>query len=229
MVQIGGSPVQQERRASLEKDPVCGMNVDPVSRSRHCSHIGKTYYFCRRGCGEKFQGRPCEVFVGQAAASSKATPLSAGDSLAPAAPAHRRTFVRWIPRSGRTARGLSQVRHGAGARDSCSRRHARSGPAPCIPRSCATRPGACPICGMALEPTTVTAAEEENPELRDMTRRFWASVLLGVPLVAFAMLRMGPLAHRAHAACAVPGSNSPWRRRSCCGRAGRSSSAAGRR
>ena len=56
-------------------------------------------------------------------------------------------------------------------------------------------PGACPICGMALEPKTVTAAQEDNPELRDMTRRFWASVLLGVPLVAYAMLRMGPLAH----------------------------------
>ncbi len=48
---------------------------------------------------------------------------------------------------------------------------------------------------MALEPKTVTATQEENPELRDMTRRFWTSVLLGVPLVAYAMLRMGPLAH----------------------------------
>jgi Cu+-exporting ATPase len=47
---------------------------------------------------------------------------------------------------------------------------------------------------MALEPKTFTAATEENPELRDMTRRFWTSVLLGVPLVAYAMLRMGPLA-----------------------------------
>jgi P-type Cu+ transporter len=56
-------------------------------------------------------------------------------------------------------------------------------------------PGACPICGMALEPRTVSAAPEENLELRDMTRRFWTSVLLGVPLVAYAMLRMGPLAH----------------------------------
>ena len=61
------------------------------------------------------------------------------------------------------------------------------------------QPGFCPICGMALEPRTVTAADEENPELRDMTRRFWWSVILGVPLVALAMLRMmpgiGPLMH----------------------------------
>ena len=39
-------------------------------------------------------------------------------------------------------------------------------------------PGSCPICGMALEPRTITAGDEENPELRDMTRRFWISVVL---------------------------------------------------
>jgi Cu+-exporting ATPase len=48
---------------------------------------------------------------------------------------------------------------------------------------------------MALEPRSVVASQEENPELRDMTRRFWWSVLLGVPLIALAMLRMGPLMH----------------------------------
>ncbi len=49
-----------------------------------------------------------------------------------------------------------------------------------------TEPGACPICGMALEPRTV-AVEEENPELRDMTRRFWISLVLTLPLLAIAM------------------------------------------
>ncbi len=53
-------------------------------------------------------------------------------------------------------------------------------------------PGSCPICGMALEPKTVTVATEENPELRDMTRRFWTSVIIGIPLIAFAMVRMIP-------------------------------------
>ena len=47
-------------------------------------------------------------------------------------------------------------------------------------------PGTCPICGMALEPRTVTV-EEENPELRDMTRRFWISLVLTAPLLAIAM------------------------------------------
>jgi Cu+-exporting ATPase len=51
-------------------------------------------------------------------------------------------------------------------------------------------PGYCPICGMALEPRTVAAAQEENPELSDMTRRFWISLALTVPLMAIAMVAM---------------------------------------
>jgi P-type Cu+ transporter len=54
------------------------------------------------------------------------------------------------------------------------------------------QPGNCPICGMALEPRTVTAVEEEIPELRDMTRRFWTSLVLTVPLLAIAMADMLP-------------------------------------
>jgi Cu+-exporting ATPase len=57
-------------------------------------------------------------------------------------------------------------------------------------------PGSCPICGMALEPQTVTAQADDNPELFDMTRRFWWGVLLGVPLIAIAMAHMvGPMAN----------------------------------
>lgn len=48
-------------------------------------------------------------------------------------------------------------------------------------------PGSCPICGMALEPMTPTGAEDENPELASMTRRFWVGVVLSVPLLALSM------------------------------------------
>ena len=48
-------------------------------------------------------------------------------------------------------------------------------------------PGACPICGMALEPVMVTADSGPNPELLDMTRRFWVGVALTVPVVILAM------------------------------------------
>ena len=48
-------------------------------------------------------------------------------------------------------------------------------------------PGSCPKCGMALEPVTISAHEEDNPELRDMTRRFWVSVALTIPVLLAAM------------------------------------------
>ena len=69
-------------------------------------------------------------------------------------------------------------------------------------------PGSCPICGMALEPRTVTAAaSEDNPELRDMSRRFGISLALTAPLMAIAMTAMlweMPL-HRM-----LPGGALPW-------------------
>ncbi|MGB8979006.1 MAG: copper-translocating P-type ATPase, partial [Terriglobales bacterium] len=58
---------------------------------------------------------------------------------------------------------------------------------PMHPEIVRTEAGSCPICGMALEPRTVSAAREENPELRDMTRRFWVGVGLTAPLLAIAM------------------------------------------
>lgn len=52
-------------------------------------------------------------------------------------------------------------------------------------------PGSCPICGMDLEPKVITAdTAEDDSELRDMTRRFWVGLLLGVPVFLLAMLPM---------------------------------------
>jgi Cu+-exporting ATPase len=53
-------------------------------------------------------------------------------------------------------------------------------------------PGHCPICGMALEPLTASAPGAENPELRDMSRRFWFAAALSLPVIALAMGDMLP-------------------------------------
>ena len=53
-------------------------------------------------------------------------------------------------------------------------------------------PGSCPICGMALEPVTVSLDQEENPELVDMTRRFWIAVILAIPVFALGMSDLIP-------------------------------------
>ncbi len=51
-------------------------------------------------------------------------------------------------------------------------------------------PGACPKCGMALEPMTVSADDGPNPELVDMTRRFWIATAIGAPVFILAMADM---------------------------------------
>ncbi|MDR5868079.1 copper-transporting P-type ATPase [Halomonas koreensis] len=63
---------------------------------------------------------------------------------------------------------------------------------PMHPEVVRDEPGDCPKCGMALEPRQVTAEEEQNPELVDMTRRFWVGVALTVPVVVLAMGGMVP-------------------------------------
>lgn len=68
--------------------------------------------------------------------------------------------------------------HAAGAQYTC----------PMHPEIVRDAPGACPICGMALEPISPLAAAEENPELAYMTIRFWAALALTIPILALGML-----------------------------------------
>jgi len=66
-------------------------------------------------------------------------------------------------------------------------------------------PGSCPICGMALEPETVTAEVPVNHELIDFTRRFWVGLVLTLPVLA---LEMG--AHLTNLHTLIPGQVSNW-------------------
>lgn len=69
---------------------------------------------------------------------------------------------------------------------------------PMHPEVVSDRPGACPRCGMALEPRSVSAEELPNPELADMTRRFWIGAFVSLPVFALAMADMLP-GHLLHA------------------------------
>jgi len=66
-------------------------------------------------------------------------------------------------------------------------------------------PGTCPICGMALEPRTISTEEASNPELADMTRRFWLGLALTVPLLFITMGELVP-----GIAGLVHGAWNPW-------------------
>ncbi len=215
----GGMPteatVQIGATCKIDRDPVCGMNVDPAKAAASVEHEHRLYHFCCKGCAEKFKADPQKylspsykpggmgastvVTIGGAtpgiarqpqtqATASATKPAAAVAStvwVCPMCPEVRETKPVPCPKCGMALEPETPVPTATRTEWTC----------PMHPEIVRDRPGFCPICGMALEPRTVTAAEEDNPELRDMTRRFWGSVILGVPLVALAMLRMGPLAH----------------------------------
>ncbi len=199
MVQIGSAPVQIGVARKLEKDPgspgraafartgvrdpVCGMTVDPAKAAGMAVHEGKTYYFCCRGCAEKFQADPTKYLAGAAMAPIKTEPKGTA-YVCPMDPEVRQERPGACPKWGMALEPELPIAP-TKTQWTC----------PMHPEIVRDGPGACPICGMALEPMTVAAAVDDNPELRDMTRRLGTSVLLGVPLVAFAMLRMAPLLH----------------------------------
>jgi P-type Cu+ transporter len=78
---------------------------------------------------------------------------------------------------------------------------------PMHPQIIRDAPGSCPICGMALEPRTVGSDEGPDPELVDMTRRFWIGLVLTLPLLAFVMGDMLPGQPLRHL---IPGRVSAW-------------------
>ncbi len=69
---------------------------------------------------------------------------------------------------------------------------------PMHPEVIRDRPGSCPKCGMALEPRTISAGTDDNPELADMRRRLVVCTALAIPLVAVAMGRHLPGLHLEH-------------------------------
>ena len=88
--------------------------------------------------------------------------------------------------------GIQSPRRPSAGSDSKATPRSSEYTCPMHPEIVRETPGSCPLCGMALEPRTIALAEEENPELIDMTRRFWVCALLSLPLLLIAMSEMLP-------------------------------------
>jgi Cu+-exporting ATPase len=191
------------------------MDVNPATARYRTLHNGKEYFFCSAGCLAKFQADPTTILssppkpmtMGSGLVSlgtpvgipkmimptlttpTSAAPVAVGESKGEGKPKDTRTYVCPMCPEAR------QI--GPGPCPKCGMALEPESPAlpatkreytcPMHPEIVRAEPGNCPICGMALEPRTVTVKEEENPELRDMTRRFWISLALTAPLLAIAM------------------------------------------
>jgi P-type Cu+ transporter len=189
-------------------DPVCGMTVDPATAAGKFDYEGETYYFCNPNCLRKFSVAPQGYLnkAPQLAAMGQPMIQLGGKSGSPPvmATAQQQLEKRVIREGGEYTCPMDPevVQTGPGACPKCGMALEPMTPAspatkteyvcPMHPQIARDEPGSCPICGMALEPRVVTLEEEENPELKDMKRRFWVSVALTLPVLFLAMSEMIP-------------------------------------
>ena len=179
-------------------DPICGMDVDPSNAAGKRVYNGQTYLFCSHHCLAKFKEEP-ERFLKSTVAGRAAHGHERGhEHVAPQTPkadqAKGGTYVCPMDPEVRAAQPGPCPKCGMALEPA-----APSAPSirteyvcPMHPEIVRPEPGFCPICGMALEPRTVTLEDEVNPELVDMTRRFWVGVVLSAPIALLAMSDMIP-------------------------------------
>jgi Cu+-exporting ATPase len=182
------------------------MSVVPgAAKGGSHTHRGETFHFCNPKCREKFAADP-ERFLtkrsattdasphdpharphhhderpvdGQAFAEPRTAPPSAAAYVCPMDPDVRENEPGTCPKCG-MALEPETITLSTRVEYVC----------PMHPEIVRSEPGSCPICGMALEPRQVTLDEAPNPELLDMTRRFWISAILTIPLLVLAMSDM---------------------------------------
>jgi Cu+-exporting ATPase len=169
-------------------DPVCGMPVAADGGNR-VEHDGRVLVFCSASCRDRFLANPDRYTAISTTPLSHVPDLKRGRGSAAPEPAHGADHG--VHLGGVGGGGPGQTGYDRAPGD-----HAAALVAgevveytcPMHPQIRRPGPGSCPICGMALEPVVVTADSGPNPELADMTRRFWVGVALTVPVV---LLEMG--------------------------------------
>ncbi|MFN8601927.1 MAG: heavy metal translocating P-type ATPase [Candidatus Binatia bacterium] len=161
-----------EAGEAVEKDPVCGMTVKNPRPERSVEHAGRVYHFCSDRCRDRFAADPEGILS--------------------------------RPPPDRSAASHGAAGHGASHGHAHAHGTASPGPAapappgtiytcPMHPEVQEPRPGACPFCGMALEPMGPPAADAgPNPELLDMTRRFRVALVPAAVVFLLAMSEMIP-------------------------------------
>jgi len=152
-------------------DPVCGMSVAEATPHR-LEREGQIFRFCSASCRDRYA----------AGAAPKAAAPAGALHTCPMHPEVRQSGPGACPSCGMA---LDPEIVAAPVRRS-------QWTCPMHPEVVRDAPGSCPKCGMALERTSVVVEEEENPELRDMTRRFWTAAVLTLPLMVLAMGAMIP-------------------------------------
>ena len=157
------------------KDPVCSMDVTEESE-HHLHHAHKDYYFCSEYCLLKFKDDPVQYL-------NKDSPdiaVKADKSViytCPMDPEIQQQGPGSCPKCGMALEPMGVPVIATKTEYTC----------PMHPEVVQDHPGSCPKCGMALEPVLVNI-EEKNEVLIDMSRRFWISTILALPVFFLAMI-----------------------------------------
>ena len=175
-------------------DPICGMQVSPTAPAGRIEYDGKVYLFCSAHCARLFESAPAK-YLAQAENrpvapsshhSEKRTTVATAPQgavyICPMDPEVKESKPGACPQCGMALEPSVASLLAGRTQYTC----------PMHPEILQDQPGNCPLCGMALEPTAVSLADEANPELDEMTRRFWFGVLLTLPVLLLAMGEMIP-------------------------------------
>ena len=184
------------------QDPVCGMEVKPESAAGKETYAGEVYYFCGKGCAAKFRADPAKyaqppvvrnlVQIGKPSAPEVTfkDPVC-GMQVKPESAAASESYggqTYYFCSQGCAAKfHADPKKYLAPAPVGGEPAEAKQYTCPMHPEIIRDQPGSCPICGMALEPMVASIDEGENPELIDMRRRFWISLVLTLPVFISAM------------------------------------------
>ncbi|MCX7394564.1 MAG: heavy metal translocating P-type ATPase [Planctomycetales bacterium] len=188
-------------------DRVCGMTVAPACVAGSQVHNGTTYVFCSIACQRQFIAAPDRYTVPQSEHSCCSSKLPVGlPAIDPvcgmtvvrdekAAIAHhggqtwhfcsthcQRKFIADPVRYLKKTRPMVETAATQEVGYTC----------PMHPEVVSDHPGPCSKCGMALEPCTSALQDGPSQEQTDMTRRFWRSLVLGLPIFMVAMADMFP-------------------------------------
>ena len=169
------------------RDPVCGMTVDPLEGKPTHHHRRRTFHFCSQRCHDRFAAEPEAFLIAEDPVCGMNVDRGTAEHLAK----HQgQRFYFCSSRCKARFEGEPEkYLEGTPALEPMPKGTIYT--CPMDPEIEQIGPGDCPICGMALEPLGIAAADEgPNPELVDFTRRLRVGALLTVPLVIIAM---GPM------------------------------------
>jgi len=169
-------------------DPVCGMEVNIAAPAATLLYEGTTYFFCSTHCLDKFKASPGSYTEAGITKPEPSSTLPSGIDLktniftCPMHPEIQQEGPGSCPKCGMALEPLVAAIAAERIEYTC----------PMHPEIIQDTPGSCPKCGMALEPRTLVVEEGDNPELVNMRRRFYLSLVLTIPEFVIAMGHMLP-------------------------------------